>query len=518
MDKHYTDYLNNNPREKIAYLHSLIKNNNLTLSQEEKIHHLITKAQIQLQKMQNINQINQGTQNYYEKFNHNNLSLNDAKSGLKNLQNARMMNTVNLPSHSSTTNNNYSLQVQEDINTVQKLKDQYKKKQKEDETNFEEFIKNKKREFLNKQQQRRLEYENALKLFQNQETNALTLFNLTQNYSVQDLKRAYKKQALIHHPDRGGNRENFQYITKCYLLLMERIANPENNFNELKQNYNSDKVNRINPNNINFDVNDRLYQEFNRRASSTMPVNNNNNECRISNLTGQTLDPTNKGFNNALFNKLYEDNKLWNPNDDGYGNIMDSEGYNDIDDYKPEKLFSDKFCVDIFNSTFKEKLNSSLEISKYNDNKQIIKQEPQDLVPATNLNFTELNGDTPIKDFSKPVNSTGDLKGMSFTDYKRAYEKNGVNMMYTVGIKDNRKQYKNVKELKRDRANMRLHMTDKEKVEYQQKLDKEAELELERQKRLRQHDYIYQMHYDKTHMGVLGFADKNDDDIKRLQY
>jgi hypothetical protein len=62
-------------------------------------------------------------------------------------------------------------------------------------------------------------------------------------------------------------------------------------------------------------------------------------------------------FDNKLFNKIYEQNKLWESGDDGYGDWFTS---NQTDE-QPEEVFGNKFNINVFNSTFenyKEKLTS----------------------------------------------------------------------------------------------------------------------------------------------------------------
>lgn len=454
MNVEQINYLNQNPIEKLNYLKNLLLTNNLTLEQEHKIHHLIQKTELLLQKSKGINLINQGTRNL----------------------------------------NNRLSTVQNDIKSVDMLKKNYQQETLKKEAEFEEYLRNKRREFLNEQQNRRNEYENALKLFENEYTNAMQIFKLRENYSVDELKKSYKKMALLYHPDRGGNNKDFQYITKCYILLLEKLNNKNNNkdHTSLKQGY-KEQVSKADK--VNIDPRDKLYNYF--KDSTYDNIN-----------TNQQLKPDNKGFNNVLFNKLYEQNRLWNPNDDGYGDWMDNKPMDK--DYKPAKIFGDKFCLDIFNSTFDNiGSNNNNTLMKYDEPKQLVAAESQ---------YTLLNGDSEIDDFTKPLDSLGDLKGLSYTDYKKAYENNGANLLCTVGLNKNRKDYKNVKELQKERENISYQMSPEEQMRYEAKISAEHKKERERINRLRQHDYIYQMHYEKTHQNILGFNDPNNDGIKKLQY
>ncbi|XP_065683093.1 uncharacterized protein LOC136095992 [Hydra vulgaris] len=42
--------------------------------------------------------------------------------------------------------------------------------------------------------------------------NAFNFFELPENASQEDIKAAYRKMVLIHHPDKGGKAENFYYV------------------------------------------------------------------------------------------------------------------------------------------------------------------------------------------------------------------------------------------------------------------------------------------------------------------
>jgi len=52
----------------------------------------------------------------------------------------------------------------------------------------------------------------------------MSLYNilgLEKEASKEEIKKAYRKLALVHHPDRGGNEEEFKKITKAYEILSD---------------------------------------------------------------------------------------------------------------------------------------------------------------------------------------------------------------------------------------------------------------------------------------------------------
>ena len=49
---------------------------------------------------------------------------------------------------------------------------------------------------------------------------ALELLGLSQGFTSDDLKRAYKLQAKKKHPDLGGTHEGFTELTRAYEFLL----------------------------------------------------------------------------------------------------------------------------------------------------------------------------------------------------------------------------------------------------------------------------------------------------------
>lgn len=62
--------------------------------------------------------------------------------------------------------------------------------------------------------------------------------NIDKDATEADIKRAYKKLALKHHPDRGGDKEKFQEIQKAYDILVDHNAREDYN-NEISGNKHS---------------------------------------------------------------------------------------------------------------------------------------------------------------------------------------------------------------------------------------------------------------------------------------
>ena len=50
---------------------------------------------------------------------------------------------------------------------------------------------------------------------------ALKLLGLSNAASDDDIKKAYRKLAMQHHPDRGGNEAKFKEIQQAYEFLQK---------------------------------------------------------------------------------------------------------------------------------------------------------------------------------------------------------------------------------------------------------------------------------------------------------
>ena len=376
------------------------------------------------------------------------------------------------------------LQRREQLDTIDALTRHYKTEAEREEAEFKQEEERRRREFLERQRKRRTEYQSKLGDLDKNNVDALRLFNLTDRYTLDDLKAAYKKLAMKTHPDKPtGNVEQFQLVTKCYLSLLEKYKARESDrpFNELKQAssaYLEDQSKSRMKN-----------KQFTAAAAGSASGNSG----------GAVVDKDK--FDLKLFNKIYEQNKLWDSNDDGYGNWLSS----DTAEEAPAEIFGNKFNLNVFNSTFedyKERLTAqSGAIQEYN--------EPRELVSCA-TGFTDLDQDARrVEDFSKPSSITptgaGGKSGgrdLGYTDLKTAYTSRGA---FIDPNKVEYKTYKNVEELKKDRGNVRYDMTAEELRAYQMKQSRQEEEESRRQALIRDRDNQITTTYGKTHERMLGW-------------
>jgi hypothetical protein len=346
------------------------------------------------------------------------------------------------------------------------------------------------KEFLEGQRRRRTEYQTKLGDLEKNNVDALRLFGLGANYSLDDLKAAYKKLAMKTHPDKPtGNVEQFQLVTKCYLSLLEKYKARESDrpFNELKQASTAYLEDQAKSRMMNKD----LVRQGGSGGSG------GSGHGGGSGSVGTHVDKDK--FDIKLFNKIYEQNKLWDSNDDGYGNWFSS----DATEEAPAELFGNKFNLNVFNSTFedyKERLTAqSGAIQEYH--------EPRELVSCA-TGFTDLDQDARrVEDFSKPspVGAAGKGGGrdLGYTDLKTAYTARGA---FIDPNKVEYKTYKSVDELKRDRGNVRYEMNGEELRAYQMKQYQQEEEEARRKALIRDRDNQITNTYSRTHERMLGWG------------
>jgi curved DNA-binding protein CbpA len=418
----------------------------------------------------------------YNTKQYQNPKLNTKSNPKSNLDDIYNQNNV-IGFHQGTTrqdSESRELQTREQLNTINALTKHYKTEAEREEAEFKLEEERRRKEFLERQRARRANYNSKLEELERDQVDALRLFNLQANYTLDDLKQAYKKLAMRTHPDKPtGNAEQFQLVTKCYLSLLEKYKARESDrqFNDLKkgsQSYLEDQSR-----------NGMVNKEFAAASKSKSKFGG----------SSKTIDKDK--FDAKLFNKIYEQNKLWDSNDDGYGSWFTSQDTEE----PPTELFGNKFNLNVFNSTFeehKERLTDQTgAIQQYN--------EPRELVSYSG-GFTDIDQEVrKVDDFSKPspvAPSGRSGKELGYTDLKTAYTSRGA---FIDPSKVEYKTYKSVDELKRDRGNVRYDMNDDELTSYEQRKYKEAQEEEHRQHLIKQRDNQIANSYSRIHERMLGY-------------
>jgi curved DNA-binding protein CbpA len=281
------------------------------------------------------------------------------------------------------------------------------------------------------------------------------ILELPEEFTFEHVKRSYKKKALHAHPDKGGSDIEFARITKAYLFLKEEFHKQtmQKQSHELKRDY--------------------------KLEMDTMPKMKNRD------LSGER-------FSVKKFNKIYDDYRMEDVNDEGYQNWM-TERTDAREDIDIKDVFGDRYNKDVFNNAFeKQEIDSQ--------HMQLIKiAEPAPMAISNRLKFTELGGSRP-DDFTKTTNINAN-GGLGFYDYKTAHTQS--KLVDTRNVKM-RKKYKSVDDYEKDRSNQDFTETDGE-IEYRKhRKYLKKKKERERRKRLDKNDNLTEKHFNKVNKLMLG--------------
>jgi len=419
-----------NPQKKITLLENILNNHSSSLSQQHrvKINQMLleTKREFQQNQTQKFMRTNIGTQKQH-------------RSKMEIAQSRR-----------------------QDALTREALGKNYASEADEEEARFKIEEDNRRRLFYERQRQRRFDYESKIKQLKVDKVNSLRLFNLNENFTMDELKKAYRKVALITHPDRpGGNKDKFQIVTTCYFSLIEnlKMRTQDKTFDRLR-----------NDSRDYFDEQNRLSQKYRTSGKNPTPLFNKDD----------------KNFNSKMFNKVFEENKLYDPNEEGYDDWLKNE-----DDTQAPKVFSNKFNIDVFNNTFNDykDTSTSQDIVEY--------KEPQALISCNKMQYTDIDQNNK-KNFTKSAETSNEL---GYSDLKSAYTKTN-NLVNPNNVKI--KQYRDIDELEQDRSNISFEMTPEQLRQQAIQQQQEEEEEYRRQQRIQLRDHMTENHYNDIHAKMIG--------------
>ena len=248
------------------------------------------------------------------------------------------------------------------------------------------------------------------------------------------IRKAYKKQSLRHHPDKGGSERKFTLVTKAYFYVTK------------KQEQHNRKTHYT----------EATAEDLRQQARSFMEQQDA--------APAQNILLDKDRFDLTTFNKIFDQNRLSDPDDEGYGEWIGPATQRE-ETFDVPKMFNGQFNRDVFNDTFEKDKSTSAEKDL------IVFEEPQALI-CCNLGFKQLgSGRTDnYGDTSTYSNSYSDYK-MAHTTHSRLIDPTQVQY----------KQYHTVEELERDRANISFDLSahDRKRMELQR-----ARQELEEEERL----------------------------------
>lgn len=463
---------NNNPFEQIKEQYKTIANcssnvkhaflvdiltkygNLLTFEQINKIKNILHKLESQHQNSENTNN------NYSNNFNNNQNSFNSFNSNNSYPNQNNMRNMHNMHNNQNNLNDTTYIEDNNYYGDINNINDGNENNTYANQNNYNKFQKKQKTNpKSNQDYNRKDEY---IKSLESIKEDPLKLFGLTKNYTIDELKTAYKKMALKTHPDKcNGNDEKFKLVSKCYCKLLEDYKNREEY---------------------------RPIEDMRQKAKEYMGK--------------QTDTPTNpileefagdKKFNVKKFNEVFEKNKIYDPNDEGYAEWYKAES-DDAPTPDISGMFSKKFNLDLFNKTFNEtNANATRDICEYN--------EPSALVSCNTMAHSALG--VRVDNFTSSMNNK-----LGFTDLKNAYTVD--NKFINPETVKKRKDYKNIDELVKERGNLSYVLTPEEEMRQRQREQLEEEQEMTRLRRQEEYDRISEEHYKRVSMAMLGVAKQPD--------
>ena len=323
------------------------------------------------------------------------------------------------------------------IGTSNQERDRYMRELKRQKQEQEDRIKK-------EHKRKKEEYESKLLSLEEDSIDAYKVLELPKTATLNQARQAFKRKARIYHPDKfNGNDTQFKIIVKAFTKLVEEFKKKEadKQFNVLKDESRRDLENQ----------------------------RNNAKKNRI-NMDG-------RNFNQKLFNKVFDDNRMYSPNDEGYGKWASE---NEFETDKIEKTNSN-FTLNSFNDNFQNYKQ------KKHNKQQIIKFQQPEALSSCKTNYHEL-GQGNVSDFSDK----------NYTDYKKAHTETTLIDIDSI----THKEYRSVDELKRERGKkMYLTKEEMEQIEMNKMLEKQRDLE--RTQRLQNQDNLAFKQFERVNQMFL---------------
>jgi curved DNA-binding protein CbpA len=279
------------------------------------------------------------------------------------------------------------------------------------------------------------------------------ILNLAKNFDEKTLKKAYLRAAMKAHPDRGGSPQAFQQVSIAYTILQKKLQESENNH----------------------DHNDL-------REGSTQYVSQQQNQPKINvNMTDN--------FDVDVFNQIYQDNKIPEVYDDGYGSWMKESP---AIESEQGRMFQSGFNKDMFNSTFEKYKHEQSQRTPQN---QLALREPDVRISMSNQDSLMTLGQDKITNFG------GQTGNLGYTDYKQAFT-DGSTLIDTSTV-DVSGRTNSMRGMKAQRSNISYTMTSQDEqkqalLQYEEKL-----AEKNRIQRVNKMDQRQADSYEKIHSMLL---------------
>ena len=256
------------------------------------------------------------------------------------------------------------------------------------------------------------------------------------------LKIAYKKAALRAHPDKGGSEAKFEAVTRAHAYLIEILRRIRGT-----RKVTTDTVS----------------------APASLQKDRSAESQAWEQVQPVRLDP--KNLNMTVFNQLYEQTRIPDPEDDGYGDwLKDEESGSGSGSGAPK--FSGKYNRDVFNKMFQE------EAAKKSASTQLI-LHPEMMALNSSASGVEIGRDKP-QTYTAPANAD-----LHYTDLRAAYTTENTISPYVANVKV---EERNLKDYKESYKAGPKALTSQEQVAMEQFKLQQQQYEAQRQRRAAQDD------------------------------
>ena len=278
------------------------------------------------------------------------------------------------------------------------------------------------------------------------------ILKVSRSDSLEHIRNTFKKVARNVHPDKGGTDEMFNIVVEAYREIFKlKKMQEEKSFEQMKND-------------------SRRYSD---EQKATRSVHFAEDKYK-SEEEFQTK-----------FNRIFEDNRLGDANDDGYGRMMAASNPLREDINIERNVKSEKEL----NTSFDDQKALNTDIVKY--------KEPEALcVQSKRLQYDEL-GVENVDDFSSDTIG----KQLLYSDYMKAHTTN--KLVDKSQIKQHKK-FKNLEDIKKQRLKQSFELTDDDRRVIEEQEKKSKMKEQQRKKVLAERDRLSQTHFERVNKLMLG--------------
>ena len=195
-----------------------------------------------------------------------------------------------------------------------------------------------------------------------------------------------------------------------------------------------------------------------------------------------------ENFDTAVFNKIYEENRIGEAFDTGYGDWMSQSSVKDV---SQKRMFNGEFNSEMFNHEFEK---YKREQAQKQGSQMVQYQDPEVSISMKNKDSLMVLGQGKVSDFS------GEAGNLGFRDYRDAFTNTTLIDTTSVSIEDRKSS---VKGLERERSNISYRMSPADQRRQAEQEMEQKRAEQQRLQRLQVYDQQGADMYERVHKRLL---------------